>query len=936
MAWYRKSLLKLTVLLGLIFTAGLIWREAVVETAVRLVLSSQGLGDVRFEVAAVGRTETVIEDASFGAGMLSARRMRLTYDLGGLVSGQLRELWIDGLWFDAGRARDGNLERLMDIASSEGEPLVRLSRIVLENARIGLGDTVARGDTLAVDGVLDLSGERLGATLEVGLDLGHTTAAVIVRSEDLGEGGMVGISGSGKSELSGMPFPGLNGFTATNGHARFTVEGTAQIPAVDAAWPDLWLAGVMSLDGNLRLSEVTSSIGPGVLFADFDWALRGDNASLQFELPRPAELFVQGISPRMLAALHLPVVDGAAQDLSVELTSSGPVVAWAPEGAGGIAEFAGELAVELGDAAAEIRATATLEHDASWQLSAPAAVAFRAGATDIEFSGAEGRVLLRQAEWAAAGTLTPDGDVDLQGSVAAEVSDASLAGVKADAATLNGGVHVRRMPGGWSLAVEPSLKIALEGAAVPGRLRIDGPALLNIESFDMPSIGEPARVEMSASSDQLSGVLLKDKGQEIAFVEAGGRMMLVLTRGDGAEGEFRLEDAHLTLPAEAVSLKDISAKLPLGEDGEVARIAFSGEVRDPGRSARFSPITIDLIGERSGEMISVAGELETVNGAVRLPMMGSADLARMTGKMTVGPARLRFRKGGLQPGALSPQLAMLRNVTGAVRINNTLDFSAGGPVRIATSLAFEDISARMHDLEVEGLAGKVRFSNLYPLATAGSQHLTARRLIAGVPVGRPTMRFTILPRRRGVSVLLHDVMGEIAGGEIAVEDARWDSAAKTNAFDVQVRNVEIDRLLRDWQIEGISGTGRLSGVIPVRIGLAGLAVVGGRLDSAGAGAIRVDWGSARETLVNAGEQVALTVNALEDFDYNSLSIGIDQPEDGALTLAIGLEGTNPAVLDGYPFRFNINLSGELAPILSAVREGRRIGGDLLHGGFGSP
>jgi hypothetical protein len=198
------------------------------------------------------------------------------------------------------------------------------------------------------------------------------------------------------------------------------------------------------------------------------------------------------------------------------------------------------------------------------------------------------------------------------------------------------------------------------------------------------------------------------------------------------------------------------------------------------------------------------------------------------------------------------------------------------------------------------------------------------------------MRFTILPRRRGVSVLLHDVMGEIAGGEIAVEDARWDSAAKTNAFDVQVRNVEIDRLLRDWQIEGISGTGRLSGVIPVRIGLAGLAVVGGRLDSAGAGAIRVDWGSARETLVNAGEQVALTVNALEDFDYNSLSIGIDQPEDGALTLAIGLEGTNPAVLDGYPFRFNINLSGELAPILSAVREGRRIGGDLLHGGFGSP
>ena len=58
-------------------------------------------------------------------------------------------------------------------------------------------------------------------------------------------------------------------------------------------------------------------------------------------------------------------------------------------------------------------------------------------------------------------------------------------------------------------------------------------------------------------------------------------------------------------------------------------------------------------------------------------------------------------------------------------------------------------------------------------------------------------------------------------------------------------------------------------------------------------------------------------------------------EGGTLTLAIGLDGANPAVLDGYPFRFNVNLSGQLAPILAAVREGRRIGAELLHGGLGS-
>jgi hypothetical protein len=317
-------------------------------------------------------------------------------------------------------------------------------------------------------------------------------------------------------------------------------------------------------------------------------------------------------------------------------------------------------------------------------------------------------------------------------------------------------------------------------------------------------------------------------------------------------------------------------------------------------------------------------------------MKGTVDLAGMTGRMLVGPTRVTFRKDGLQPGALNPELAALRTVIGAVRIGITSDFDADGAVRTAASLGFEDFSARMGDLEVAGLAGTVQFSRLFPLATAGPQKLTARRLIAGVPVDSPRMRFTILPRRRGIAVQIHEAAGGIAGGEIAVEDARWDSAAQTNAFEVGVRDVAIDQLLRDWQVEGITGTGRLSGVIPVRIGRAGLAVVGGRLDSAGAGAIRVDWGSARDTLVNSGEQVALTVSALEDFDYNSLSIGIDQPEDGALTLAIGLAGANPAVLDGYPFQFNINLSGELAPILDAVREGRRIGADLLHGGLGAP
>jgi hypothetical protein len=934
MARLRNSLLKLTLLLGLILAAGLIWREVVVETAVRLVLSSHGLGDARFEVVTVGRTEIVIENVSLGADLLSARRMRLTYDTADLVSGRLQDLRIEGLKFDPQRARDGTLARLENLASSEGGPPIELSRIVLENAEIVLGDSVARGGTLTVDGELDLSGGGLGAALDVGIDLGHTTAAFTIRSGDIDEGGVVDISGGGESELAGMPLPGRTGIAATGGHARFTVEGTAQIPAVDAAWPELWLAGMLSLKGGLRLSEVTTSIGPGVLSADISWALRGDNGSWRVDLLRPAQLVVQGIAPEILAALHLPAVDGAAQDFSIELSSSGPVVAWSPAGDGGMAEFAGDIAVELGDAAVVIRTSAKVEHDASWRLLAPAEVAFRVGATAIAFSGAEGSALLREAEWIAAGSLTPDGEIDLHGSLAAELRDVSLVGFKADAADVDGNVRLRQMPGRWSFAVVPGLTIAMEGVAVPGRLEIGEPVLLTMDSLGVASSDVVTQLKMSGSTNQVSGVLLDGEGQGFAFANAGGRMTLVLALGDRSEGEIRLEDAHVTLLGEAISLNAVFARLPLGADSELAAIVLSGEVRDSSRAARFPPIRIELEGERDGAIISVSGMLETLDRAVRLPLKGSGDLVEMIGRMIVDPTRVTFRKGGLQPGALSPDLATLRDVGGAVRISAASDLDADGTVRTALSLAFEDLSARIGDVEVDGLSGMVDLSQLFPFATAGPQRLKARRLIVGVPVDRPRARFAILPRRRGVLVRFHEAVGELAGGQIAVEDARWDSAAQTNAFDVRVRDVAIDRLLRDWQVEGITGTGRLSGVIPVRVGRAGLTVAGGRLDSAGAGVIRVDWGSARETLVKASEQVALTVNALADFHYDSLSIGIDQPEDGALTLAIGLEGANPAVLDGYPFRFNINLSGELAPILEAVREGRRIGAGLIQGGLG--
>ena len=90
----------------------------------------------------------------------------------------------------------------------------------------------------------------------------------------------------------------------------------------------------------------------------------------------------------------------------------------------------------------------------------------------------------------------------------------------------------------------------------------------------------------------------------------------------------------------AIGLNAITARLPLAAPGDGAEITLSGELRDTGRSARFSPITIDLKGERAGETILFGGEIAGAEGALRLPIKGSANLTQMTGRLDAGPQSL--------------------------------------------------------------------------------------------------------------------------------------------------------------------------------------------------------------------------------------------------------------------------------------------------------
>ncbi|MCH8155556.1 MAG: YdbH domain-containing protein, partial [Proteobacteria bacterium] len=73
----------------------------------------------------------------------------------------------------------------------------------------------------------------------------------------------------------------------------------------------------------------------------------------------------------------------------------------------------------------------------------------------------------------------------------------------------------------------------------------------------------------------------------------------------------------------------------------------------------------------------------------------------------------------------------------------------------------------------------------------------------------------------------------------------------------------------------------------------------------------------------------LMLRVLQDFHYDELSLTIDKSAETGTRLALVLLGKNPDVLDGYPFRLNINLEGDMGPLVEALSQAYSLSNRML-------
>ena len=108
-----------------------------------------------------------------------------------------------------------------------------------------------------------------------------------------------------------------------------------------------------------------------------------------------------------------------------------------------------------------------------------------------------------------------------------------------------------------------------------------------------------------------------------------------------------------------------------------------------------------------------------------------------------------------------------------------------------------------------------------------------------------------------------------------------------------------------------------------------MAVVDGRLQAEGPGVLRYSGTALQEQLSARKDTVGTVAQVLSNFHYKELSIELDKSADGPGTILLRMEGSNPRVLEGHPFSFNISIESDFNKLGRIAQGGLKAVTDVI-------
>ncbi|MBU2157212.1 MAG: YdbH domain-containing protein, partial [Gammaproteobacteria bacterium] len=223
---------------------------------------------------------------------------------------------------------------------------------------------------------------------------------------------------------------------------------------------------------------------------------------------------------------------------------------------------------------------------------------------------------------------------------------------------------------------------------------------------------------------------------------------------------------------------------------------------------------------------------------------------------------------------------------------------------------------------LEGLDGKISAQIDPKQLQLELNELRLAQANPGIPLGPVQLRgrySAALQTPTHGQLQLRQAEAALMSGKLQLTPGQWNLAAKPLLFPVQVQGLELEQLFILYPTEGLAGTGTLDGYLPLQISRQGVTIEQGQLAARQPGG-RLQFYSERiRALGRSNPAMQLVTQSLEDFRFSTLSSQVDYNQEGKLALVMRLEGQNPAIEQGRPIHFNINLEEDIPTLLASLQ-----------------
>jgi hypothetical protein len=461
-------------------------------------------------------------------------------------------------------------------------------------------------------------------------------------------------------------------------------------------------------------------------------------------------------------------------------------------------------------------------------------------------------------------------------------------------------------------------------AAVPGKpRRVDARLLLNAGAMRLEVAGQPdgKRISIAPLALRISGTA-DDRGSVEARIRAPRVSVTEKTKTgviDGLDIALRQTPGGLTGNLSGqVSAQDIGKPLllptPLDSTLSIKQqtVSFDAKATLPGANTATAKGRHNLSTGRGSAVLAVPAFQMTPGGgefrALAPSISGSASGSGSTSASGID----------IQSGTVSADARLVWDKKG---------IDATGTVAIE-NINFADPSS---GTSVEGLTADIRLDQIIPPRTPSGQTIRIKRIGAGVSLNDLLLRFALIEGTTAAipAVQIDTFRTAFAGGILSIAPTVLDSEAGASQSTIKVERVDLAALLSAVGLENISGTGRLSGVIPVSTAGAAVGITGGRLATSEPGVLRIRSEAAKKALAQGGKEVTLMLSALEDFRYETLTLEIEKETAGEGRVILRTRGQNPAVRDGQPFVINLTLSGNVDGLAAVLAQALELPGGIV-------